>query len=96
MCGISCIVTLQQPGTGHGKRETLTNGVNGIHAKGTADREELANELDESLEMIKHRGPDSRGHWISDDMRVGPLFIADCISHERFTNTKVQHSATSA
>ncbi|KAF2090147.1 asparagine synthase [Saccharata proteae CBS 121410] len=30
----------------------------------------LSRELDGSLELIKHRGPDSRGHWISPDNRV--------------------------
>lgn len=27
--------------------------------------------LDNSLDSIKHRGPDARGQWISNDGRVG-------------------------
>ena len=30
-------------------------------------------ELDQSLQQIVHRGPDSCGNWISDDCRVGTL-----------------------
>lgn len=37
------------------------------------DRTQLSQELSASLEAIKHRGPDSRGQWISDDNRVGTL-----------------------
>lgn len=35
----------------------------------------LSISLNESLDMIKHRGPDSRGQWISPDSRVGPLTL---------------------
>ena len=62
MCGISVIVTLE----GH-RRNKDVNGVNGDV------RSKISRELDESLEMIAHRGPDSRGKWISDDNRVGIL-----------------------
>lgn len=31
----------------------------------------LSKTLNESLDAIKHRGPDANGHWISDDCRVG-------------------------
>jgi asparagine synthase (glutamine-hydrolysing) len=31
----------------------------------------LEKTLESSLDVIKHRGPDSRGHWISEDCRVG-------------------------
>ncbi|KKY19459.1 putative asparagine synthase [Diplodia seriata] len=34
------------------------------------DRDKLSQELDASLEAIRHRGPDSRGQWISPDNRV--------------------------
>ncbi|KAL0256568.1 hypothetical protein SLS55_008963 [Diplodia seriata] len=34
------------------------------------DRDKLSHELDASLEAIRHRGPDSRGQWISPDNRV--------------------------
>ena len=35
-------------------------------------RNQLERDLHASLDLIKHRGPDSRGHWISHDDRVGP------------------------
>jgi len=56
------------------------NGDDTTHAKidpqtlGHASaRKEIARDLDKSLDQIKHRGPDSRGHWISGDNRVGTL-----------------------
>jgi hypothetical protein len=36
-------------------------------------RDDVQEALDASLDKIQHRGPDSRGHWISDDNRVGML-----------------------
>lgn len=62
MCGISVVVALE----GHSR----DNGVNGVNGE---VRSKISRELDESLEMIAHRGPDSRGKWISDDNRVGIL-----------------------
>lgn len=60
MCGISVIVALE----GHlrGKDVNAANGD--IKSK-------ISQELDRSLEMIAHRGPDSQGQWISEDNRVG-------------------------
>lgn len=34
-------------------------------------RTALSKTLDESLNTIQHRGPDSNGQWISDNERVG-------------------------
>ena len=34
------------------------------------------NRLDQGLEQIKHRGPDSQGKWISPTGRIGPLHRA--------------------
>jgi len=74
MCGIVCVVALQgashepQPRTnGH-----IPNGVNDLHLKHDDYSLRLAREIDSSLDLIDHRGPDSRGQWISDDKRVGP------------------------
>ena len=36
-------------------------------------RLDTLNRLDEALEQIKHRGPDSQGKWISPTGRIGPL-----------------------
>jgi asparagine synthase (glutamine-hydrolysing) len=57
MCGITCAVALR----GHGP---LAN---------SKERGDLEKTLEESLDTIKHRGPDANGHWISDDCRVGRL-----------------------
>lgn len=65
MCGISCILALHDR-TVH--PEATTNGD--TH---TSEREEVSKVLDESLDQIKHRGPDARGQWISKDNRVGTL-----------------------
>ncbi|KAL2829126.1 nucleophile aminohydrolase [Aspergillus pseudoustus] len=35
------------------------------------EREQLEGEINESLEIVKHRGPDASGKWISADNRVG-------------------------
>lgn len=47
-------------------------------------------EIDDSLEIVKHRGPDARGQWISPDGRVGKSVVvliisgqADCSSRTR-------------
>jgi asparagine synthase (glutamine-hydrolysing) len=34
-------------------------------------RGELEKTLEESLDTIRHRGPDANGYWISEDYRVG-------------------------
>jgi asparagine synthetase B (glutamine-hydrolysing) len=39
------------------------------------ERKKLLRDLDQSLDKIKHRGPDSRGHWLSADNRVGTLVV---------------------
>ncbi|KAK4982961.1 hypothetical protein LTR66_009015 [Elasticomyces elasticus] len=69
MCGISCILTLQNSSHEHAQPGALPNGHD-HQTNGDTDRARLARELDESLESIKHRGPDSRGQWISDNKRV--------------------------
>lgn len=66
MCGISCIINLDR-GQGH-------------DAACLGDTKTLAKQLDDSLELIKHRGPDSRGQWISPDNKVGTLSLQ--LSHK--------------
>ena len=68
MCGISVIVALDQ-------KKNLKNSidatspprgiVNGFHRRSVSEK------LEESLDLLAHRGPDSRGQWVSDDSRVG-------------------------
>ncbi|KAA8618169.1 AsnB Asparagine synthase glutamine-hydrolyzing [Pyrenophora tritici-repentis] len=40
------------------------------HGPLTKERGALSKTLEESLDNIKHRGPDANGHWISEDCRV--------------------------
>lgn len=61
MCGISCIVSLDR--------------AQGHAADCLSDTKTSAKQLDDSLELIKHRGPDSRGQWISPDNKVGTLSL---------------------
>lgn len=79
MCGISVIVALQGHHHHHDQHiasDTVTNGINGVHTNGNGPedgaRAKIAKELDQSLDQIAHRGPDSRGQWISEDKRIGP------------------------
>jgi len=66
MCGISCLVALEE-------RTRRAN---------EQDKEKIKERLCESLEQIRHRGPDSTGTWISDDGRVG---ISDLTTLARST-----------
>ena len=72
MCGISVTVTLG----GHLRSKEM-NGVDG-HL-----RSKISKELDESLETIAHRGPDSRGKWFSEDNRDGKLAYFDSYVSKR-------------
>lgn len=56
MCGISAF--LSHPG------ESALPVVNG-------EAKHVAAELEGSLDLIAHRGPDARGRWLSDDRQVG-------------------------
>jgi asparagine synthase (glutamine-hydrolysing) len=66
MCGISCTVTLH----GHGQTRDF-RGNKSPQEWYKLERASLGKQIDESLETIKHRGPDDRGYWISDNCRVG-------------------------
>jgi len=84
MCGISVIVALQ--GQTHQFPESasspIPNGVDihlGKDPKHDAYAAKLSRELDDSLKVIDHRGPDSRGQWISDCKRVGPPALLSLI-----------------
>lgn len=55
MCGISVVVALK-------KNSYYSNSESG---------ETLEKALDKSLDQIVHRGPDSRGQWISKDRSIG-------------------------
>ena len=73
MCGISVIVSLQGH---HDERRSNATSIapsskEGVDITDNRSASFIAKELDASLDLIAHRGPDSRGQWISPDKRVG-------------------------
>jgi hypothetical protein len=99
MCGISCILALDGRGghashsqhtngdhqPPHSSKSTI---ISKDHLEMNGDshdpiRSKIVQELDQSLDKIKHRGPDSRGYWLSADNRVGTLVntLSSSISH---------------
>ncbi|KAL9124269.1 MAG: hypothetical protein Q9217_006387 [Psora testacea] len=58
MCGISAIVALADPAQ------------DGHRLRGDNDQDALTREMEDSLQLIKHRGPDSNGIWINPDQRI--------------------------
>ncbi|RDW72559.1 asparagine synthetase B family protein [Aspergillus mulundensis] len=65
MCGITAILSLD-------------GGANCPRVDINIDPQVLNHQMDESLELVKHRGPDARGQWFSHDHRVG-------LGHARFS-----------
>ncbi|KAL3434133.1 nucleophile aminohydrolase [Aspergillus tetrazonus] len=57
MCGISAFLSLSE-GASCPQADTIYP-------------QALASQMNESLQLIKHRGPDARGQWLSSDYRVG-------------------------
>lgn len=87
MCGISCVVSLStkslDPSVTHACSAHKTNGY-------------AASRLEESLERIRHRGPDAQSTWTSTDKRVG-TGNDDGITHLDYAVlTTTKHWATSA
>ncbi|KAJ5652798.1 asparagine synthetase [Penicillium longicatenatum] len=78
MCGISAFLELSPKGS--------------IDA--TSQRKEIQKELDESLDIIAHRGPDARGSWLSDDHRVGFGHVRLSIIDLSFTGNQPFHEGT--
>ncbi|KAL5051113.1 hypothetical protein BDW71DRAFT_194188 [Aspergillus fruticulosus] len=64
MCGLSAILSLSEGAD--------CPQVDIVHSQA------LGGQMDESLELVKHRGPDARGQWFSPDCRVG-------LGHARFS-----------
>lgn len=57
MCGLTAFLALH--GRSDWQHDEFTS---------TADLEQKVND---SLDLIRHRGPDARGQWLSSDCRVG-------------------------
>ncbi|KAL4805873.1 hypothetical protein BDV18DRAFT_14181 [Aspergillus unguis] len=74
MCGLTAILSL------HGEAGCQCN--NDVHNESPKD---LSQQMDESLELIKHRGPDARKQWFSTDNRVG-------LGHARLSIIDLSHA----
>ena len=59
MCGISAIIALADPPQ------------DGHRLRGDEKEVVLTREMEDSLQLIKHRGPDFSGIWVSTDQRIG-------------------------
>lgn len=68
MCGISAIVSLH-------RSNGITSNDQSDRTDGSSNKEALTRQMQESLDTIKHRGPDSSGIWISDDEDIGPPIL---------------------
>lgn len=62
MCGISVRISL---GPSNSSNTPKTPGV-----------EAIKGQLDRSLDLIAHRGPDSKGIWVTDDGSVGEILFS--------------------
>lgn len=71
MCGISVVVTLDTKATS---------------SKDSRYRAELKEKLGRSLDSIKHRGPDARGLWISENNRVGTFPSSSYLEQATYKN----------
>ncbi|PYI21695.1 asparagine synthetase [Aspergillus violaceofuscus CBS 115571] len=56
MCGLTAFLALN--GVAHDENTTVSS-------------QRLASQINDSIDLVKHRGPDARGQWISPDTRVG-------------------------
>ncbi|KAF9735516.1 asparagine synthase [Paraphaeosphaeria minitans] len=65
MCGISCVITLK----GNAPKSN-SYGAKNLTQAYELERALLSEQMEGSLEAIKHRGPDDRGYWFSDYNRV--------------------------
>lgn len=68
MCGISTIVVL--PRSVH-DGSLKSHDDAGRPDETSSTRQRLQSEMQESLNVIKHRGPDASGVWTSEDERIG-------------------------
>ena len=89
MCGITAVLSLANPHSwsgiaSHGPLDTGCKEESEVHRSQSSNdvAESLEDQINNSLDIIKHRGPDSHGNWISDDGRVGMSIycIRDIIS----------------
>jgi asparagine synthetase B (glutamine-hydrolysing) len=61
MCGLTAFLAL---------RPAPLDGKNGH-----VSTDNMQEALEASIEIVKHRGPDARGHWISADSQVGKCIL---------------------
>lgn len=61
MCGLTAFLAL--------------HGSSGSESNGHVSTYNTKEALEASMEIVKHRGPDASGHWISDDSYVGEWIL---------------------
>lgn len=76
MCGISCAVALK------GQRQSHGGAAKCLQEYLELERAYLSKVLDESLDIINHRGPDVRGQWIGNDCHVGMYYPSEARSQD--------------
>ncbi|KAF1964823.1 glutamine-hydrolyzing asparagine synthase [Bimuria novae-zelandiae CBS 107.79] len=81
MCGISCVITLK----GNAPKPH-SYGAQNLSQVYELERAHLSKQMEDSLEVIKHRGPDARGYWFSDHNRVDLSPEADQPFHDTSNN----------
>jgi len=88
MCGISAVVSLSPEPLD----ANLTNGAPQNHSNGC-----IISKLEQSLELIKHRGPDARSTWTSPDGRVGIFctLTSQLVTPQAFADNEWQYWVTS-
>jgi len=74
MCGITVRISLSPS--------------NGSNAPKTPRVEAIKSQLDRSLDLIAHRGPDSKGTWVSDDNSVGEL-LCSCLFMKKLLKSSI-------
>jgi asparagine synthetase B (glutamine-hydrolysing) len=85
MCGISAVVSLSP----RPLDASVTGGTPQSYTNGST-----TSKLEQSLETIKHRGPDARSTWTSTDGRVG-TFCALVGQLVTSADNELQHWVTS-
>lgn len=78
MCGVTAVLTLTNchgeiKSSSHRPQDKGAKDETEVHGRQSSNHvaESLQDQINNSLDIIKHRGPDSHGSWISDDSRIG-------------------------
>lgn len=87
MCGISTLVVLSHPNAEQNGDFFNNSHHGGPEPTSHPAKQRLQDEMHESLDIIKHRGPDASGVWVSDDERIGTMHPRN-IDYQRYRWTQ--------